>query len=882
VALSAGLKLGPYEILSPLGTGGMGEVYRARDPRLDREVAIKVLHADALADPTRRARFVQEARAASTLNHPNIVTIHEIESDGDVDFIVMELVPGRTLDALIPKSGMRLNEAVRVAIPIADALAAAHAKGIVHRDLKPGNVMVTADGSVKVLDFGLARLLRTSDPDDGTTRLDSPSNATHPGTVAGTPAYMSPEQASGGAVDARSDIFSFGSVLYEMVTGSRPFPGASSAEIVAAVLKDQPNPPSEAARDVPKELDRIILRCLRKEPRRRFQSMGDVRVELEEVKEESDSNLSSPSVQAAQARRASRRWMAAGAIAVLVLGLGAGAFYWRRHNGVAPPPALVQLTTEREAGAGSFSPDGTQIVYDSYGEKGENRDIWLRIVGQVEARRLTTDPEADSFPSWSPDGQQIAFYHHDVGPSGRRRRVFVISPLGGPPRKVSDFEAYAGGPAWTNDGRWLAVAKARVGEARPGGIYLVPVAGGEPRAITSPAAPAFDRYPALSPDGRMLAYSRCEGAEGFPACDVYVADLAPDSTPNGAARRLTNQRLNSSGLTWTRDGRAVVYSAGDVMWRMTLEGGAAPERLELGGPGYSPAVSRNRDRLAFVRSRSDLDLYSFTPDGTPTLLLESSSSERKPAYSPDGKQIAFESDRSGKTEIWRADADGSNPTQVTRGPGRWQGTPRWSPDGGTIVFDAQGEDGHADIWTISVSGSDLRQITRDPADDIVPSWSRDGRFIYFSSNRTGDGQVWRTPASGGADEQVTQNGGTLPFESVDGRTLYYLKSGGNLPGVLRARPTAGGADTAILPCAGPWGWAVAPGGIFHLECGTPAAAMSRWPILRHWDAATGEDHVVTTLEGTGLNGLSAAPDGHGIVYGGAKGSSDLMMIENFR
>ncbi len=479
MALSAGLKLGPYQILAPLGAGGMGEVYRALDPRLDREVAIKVVRAERLADPDRRARFVREARAASTLNHPNIVTIHEIESDGDIDFIVMELVQGRTLDALIPKGGMRLGEAVRIAIPIADALATAHARGIAHRDLKPANIMVAPDGGVKVLDFGLARLLPSRDSDETRTRRQR-DDASEAGTVAGTPAYMSPEQASGGAVDARSDIFSFGSVLYEMVTGRRPFVGASSAEVVAGLLKEQPKAPSEVVREVPKELERIILRCLRKDPSRRFQNMGDVRVELEEVKEESDSQavvLTDPAVAKSRFRR---RWLAMGGVTVVVLGAVVAALFWPRRGPEVPPPTVVQITTEREAGSGSFSPDGTQIAYASSGEKGENWDIWLRIVGQVEARRLTTDPLPDWSPSWSPDGQQIAFLQEVQG----QVRINLVSPLGVAPHKLSEFPAQPW-LSWSPDGRWLAAG--RIPASPPTGTGWH--SSGAVRTATSTASP---------------------------------------------------------------------------------------------------------------------------------------------------------------------------------------------------------------------------------------------------------------------------------------------------------------------------------------------------------------------------------------------------------
>jgi Tol biopolymer transport system component/tRNA A-37 threonylcarbamoyl transferase component Bud32 len=885
--LSPGARVGTFEILAPLGAGGMGEVFRARDTRLGREVAIKVLPSERLSDPARRARFVQEAKAASALNHPHIVTIHEIESADGIDFIVMELVAGKTLDALIPKSGMRLGEALRIAIPISDALAAAHAKGIVHRDLKPGNVMVMPDGVVKVLDFGLAKLTEPeAREDEDATTLEAGARLSEPGTVSGTPAYMSPEQAAGRAVDARSDIFSFGTLLYEMVTGRRPFAGGSSAEVQAALMRDQPKPPSGLVSDLPRDLERIILRCLRKEPERRFQHMSDVKVDLQELKEESDSKPTTGAGGGATSHGPRRRLVVLTATGLLILAV-AGGTLWRLRGPALPPPTVVQLSSERWAGAGSFSPDGTQIAYASAGEDGSNWDIWVKIVGEAEARRVTTGPEADCCPAWSPDGTQIAFLRLDgpfpVGPAAHQGLVgaiHLVSPLGGPERRVSDSRSRLQ-VSWSPDGRWLAASRAPARVDQEAGICLIPVAGGASRALTSPKPPAYDIVPSFSPDGRALAYISCEGAKGSPKCDVHRLALDSELRPEGASQALTHQAETDNGLDWTRDGRFIVYAADFALWRVPSDGSAPPERVEVGALAAQPSTARGRDRLAFVRGVGDFDIYRFAPGGSPTPLVASTFIEESPQYSPDGRRIAFESTQpSDRAEIWLADADGRNPTQLTRGPGRWQGTPGWSPDGREVVFDSYANDGQVDIWTIGVDGSGLRQITHDPANDVTPIWSRDGRFIYFASDRTGRFEIWRVPAGGGAEEQVSRRGGSYPLESLDGTTLYYAQ-GEEESSPLVAIPTAGGAERTVLPCVSVGTYATAPRGIFHVACAS-AADQPHGPSLLYWDAATGRDRPIEGIEAVSIGRMSVSPDGRTIVYGRSRPASDLMMIENFR
>ena len=392
-----------YEIAREIGRGGMGVVYQARDTRLDRPVAIKVLPPDKVTDPERKRRFIQEARAASALNHPNIITVHDVNSDDGVDFIVMEYVDGRTLDALIPSKGLRLSLAVKYAVQIADALAKAHDAGILHRDLKPSNLMVTSEGRVKVLDFGLAKLTDRSD-----SSSDAATFSAHPvtgeGMVMGTAPYMSPEQAEGRKLDARSDIFSFGSVLYELVTGQKPFHGDSTLSIVAKILHEDPKPVSQLVPLIPSDLAKIVSQCLRKDPARRYQHMADVRVALEDVQDESVSGPPVPVVRAP----VRRRWAWVTLVSVVLVG---GVFAWRALLvRDASEPRVVPLTTFLGAETyPTLSPDGSQVAFTWSGPKQDNDDIYVQLIGSGDPFQLTRDPAGDYSPAWSPDGLSIAF-----------------------------------------------------------------------------------------------------------------------------------------------------------------------------------------------------------------------------------------------------------------------------------------------------------------------------------------------------------------------------------------------------------------------------------------------------------------------------------------
>ena len=430
-----------YKIVEKIGEGGMGVVYKALDTHLERFVAIKVLPPDMVPGAERQRRFVLEAKAASALNHPGIITIHDISSDSGTDFIVMEYVHGKPLSHLISHKKLPLNDLLQYAIQIADALAAAHAAGIVHRDLKPQNVMVSSSegraDSIKILDFGLAKLtesVQTEQVESTQAFGDGEDQSTGEGMILGTVAYMSPEQAEGKKVDARSDIFSFGTLIYEMATGRRAFQGDSKLSTLSAILKDDPKPASEVAAGVPRDLERIITRCLRKSPDRRFQAVPDLKVALQELKEESDSG-SLGALPAAQHRSRIVVWGVASLAAALLIG---GAVWFFRSTSKAPEAAWhpVPLTTyEGIQQDPSFSPDGNEVAFSWNGPKQDNWDIYVKLIGTAgPPLRLTTDPAMDSSPAWSPDGRFVAFFRSL--PPGKAA-ILLIPALGGPEHTVA-------------------------------------------------------------------------------------------------------------------------------------------------------------------------------------------------------------------------------------------------------------------------------------------------------------------------------------------------------------------------------------------------------------------------------------------------------------
>jgi eukaryotic-like serine/threonine-protein kinase len=893
-----GRRLSHYEIVATIAEGGMGVVYKARDTRLDRFAAIKILRGATLSDERRR-RFTQEAKAASALNHPGIVTIYDIAHDDGVDFIAMELVEGKTLAQMIGRTALPMKAALDIGIQAAQALARAHAAGIVHRDLKPSNIMVTDDGLVKILDFGVAKLTTTTDVE---SRADVAAMAkpvgrpevalTADGHIVGTAEYMSPEQATAQPVDARSDIFSFGAVLYEMTTGKRPFAGDSSVSTLVAVVTADPKPPSEISAEIPPQLERLIMRCLRKEPAQRFQHIGDVAAELQVVKGDSTADMAALQL----ASRARTRGWLIGAVGLAASAAIAAWILRPTESGTGGTAGTVrQLTTyPGDERAPHLSPDGTQIAFTWDGEKRDNIDVYVQPVDGTEPLRLTTDPAQDAAPAWSPDGRHIAFIRN----GGTHATIYLTAPLPDAARRLVDFvpsilpvNSRLATVAWLPDGKRLAISE-RQAEGRQSAISILSVDRNERKVVlASPLGEGFYLFPTPSADGTALAFAKCETVW---RCNIGIVTLSPDLEV-GPARMIVARNEAVRGLAWADGGQSIVFASlvsgiRSSLWRVTTTGGD-PVRLDVAGDTAAfPTTSRAGDTLAFQRMDGDPDLWKFASGTARAVIASSTLSEYDAQLTPDGKKIVFRTDRSGRgSELWTANADGSNPIRLTEAaPGRGAGTPRWSPDARWIAFDGNEEDGDSNIYVLDAAGGQPRAITPRGSHESLPAWSHDGNWIYYTSIRDGRREIYRVARGGGPPTPVTTDGGMAAWESADGTELYYIKPGGpgDLPvtgeSPLYAKPLNGGPERQIVPAVFRWDFVPIPNGIVYVVRPDRQRRLSFEIRLLRLD--TQQTEVLHRFESIWGQGIAASADGKTIMYSGIDPSEndDLMLMQIVR
>jgi Tol biopolymer transport system component len=695
---------------------------------------------------------------------------------------------------------------------------------------------------------------------------------------------MSPEQVQGKRVDARSDVFSFGSILYEMATGKRAFSGDTAPLLMASIVRDEPTPPHEILPSIPLELEKWILRALRKEPERRWQSMADFRVSLSELKQELDTGKT---VAVVAGRPPSRSWLGSAAAAALAAGV-LGWWALSRPDPL-PPMRLVPLTSlpghEREP---AISPDGKQVAFTWRDEGADNFDLYVKLIDGGQELRLTETPEDEFKPAWSPDGTRIAFIRHVKDDNGELLDgVFVVSALGGPARPVTRCLSQRHGLSWSPDGNFLATVD-KEARADPDAIYLVSTSSGEKRKLTEPprdcaveARLCGDASPVFSPDGKTVAFVRLSGKE-------YRIFQVP--AQGGEPAPLTRKSVLAEDVAWSSDGAYLFFSDNPLfvfqtrLWRIPSSGGEAVA-LPITENAIGPTVSREGNRLVVAKDLSDTNIWrvggpNAVEAAEPKMLIGSTQHEQSPAVSPDGRRIAFVSRRTGVPEIWVADSDGKDSRQLTCfGPEAVRSfRPQWSPDGRRIAFSLQTiHDLNIHSFVVPAEGGAPRRLTDWDELDGLPYWSRDGKWIYLESLRqSGNYQIWKTPSHGGDPIQVTSHGGDVARESPDGKFLFFSKI--VQPGIFRI-PVGGGEEELFIDSRGRWLlWDVYDEGICFVQ--TPAREK---PLVMCYEFATGKARRLATLDRIPVWALSVSPDGNWIYYDQEDVSgSDLVLVENFR
>ena len=860
MALAIGTQLGSMEVTALIGRGGMGEVYRARDMKLKRDVAIKILPDELSRDADRVSRFQREAEVLASLNHPNIAAIYDLQEAHGSRYLVLELVEGKTLAERIARGPIPVEEALDIAKNICEALEAAHEKGIIHRDLKPANVKITPEGKVKVLDFGLAKAM-SGTATATTTLSNSPTlvSGTMGGAIIGTAAYMSPEQASGKTADRRADIWSFGAVLYEMLAGKRAFAGESVSDILATVLKLDPDWGSLDSA-TPVAIGKLVRRCLTKDRKQRLQAIGEARIVLEE------GGTEVPPVRAGFNKLP---WAVAAALGLALIALGA--LFWRATRPVDRP--LMRFSTDLGPEAvqslmitAAISPDGARLAFVARGPD-EKEQLATRMLDQAQATLLAGTENA-AYPFFSSDGQWIGFF--------AEAKMKKISVQGGAPVTLCDAPS-ARGASWGEDGSIIVTLASGLG----GGLSRVPAAGGTPQAITKPGdkGEATHRWPQILPGGQAVLFTGSTVNGAYDNARIEVLSLKSGQWKVVQRGGYFGRYLPSGHLVYIHQG--TLFAAGFDLDRLEVRGTPAPLLEDVAGnasagagqydvarngtlvylsgksnaswpvvwmdstgktqpllaalgPYYTPRFSPDGNRLAVAVGSAggdDIQVYDWQRDTMTRLTF--TQTNFSPVWTPDGKRVVFESRSPGANSIRWVRADGAGEAQsLLESKGELRAY-SFSPDGQRLAFAERGADTGLDLWTLPLDVSVPEHprhgkpelFLRTPFDEQEPAFSPDGPWIAYTSNESGGNEVYVRPFQGGAPSgsgkwQISTGGGRYPIWSRNGRELFYETPDNRImvtaytasADSFAAEKTRPWSNTQIREPAGIWNLDLAPDG----------------------------------------------------------------------
>jgi Tol biopolymer transport system component len=874
-----------YKILEKLGESKMGVVYKALDTQLDHAVALRFLPQNITQHTEDWARFLQEVKTFTAVRHPNVCAIYDIGEHEGRQFIVMEYIDGKTLRQKLPVPN--IQNALDYAIQIGEALQEVHRKGIVHLDVMTDNIIVNTTNQVKVMDLGSAKLKRS-------LKLAGTSNTVR------SLAYMSPEQIRDKEVDGRADIFLFGVVLYEMLAGEMPFPGDDQEAIRYSIVNEEPQPIVKFRSGISPEVLHILNRSLEKNPDERYQSVQDMLIDLKRAKKEisqtpplvpSQQGVETQSVHASdskadpvpengkmehdppEGRKISKKRLGILTALACFLVFMIFLFFFKPFSKKSfPPMKIVPFTSSLgNESDPAFSPDGDYIAYVW------NGDIYVKLIGLRTPLKLTRTPGNYTCPVWSPDSRFVAFLQSSSDESG----IYKIPAMGGIEQRLLAIDPtfMTVGLDWSPDGGFMVYSDRDPANVS-NGIFIITLANMEKRQITFPPyGTRGDNTPMISPNGRWIAFLRQFSWE---TSDIFVIPFSGVSE-----KRITMDNKNIADLAWSPDGSEIIFSSNRggpySLWRIPF-GGGEPTSISAGvEDARSLGVSRKGHRLAYTKEGWKWVIWKGEIPKTEgriavnSRLVATNQSVLLARFSPDGREIAYSSFASGNEEIWMCDSDGSNPMQLTNFNGPPTGSASWSPDNQYIAFDSRPQ-GHSDIFIMNMKGGQLRCMTTGTFDESMPTWSRDGRWIYFTSNRSGSYGIWKCPVEGGEAIQVSKEGGFCNFESQDAKWLYYRDTSDK--GNIWKLSLENGQKVLVLDNVGSApNWILAEDGLYY----TKESSDGNGSDILFFSFKLNSIKKLGKLQQKGVHGFDISPDRASFLISElSHGDHDIYLVEKFQ